>query len=233
VNPPVPVPGVALKDNDEGTEGYVAPIVSPACVVGYAAFTNTAINRLGTFKKNTCGTGFTGIEAMISVAGGLFGGATLKAANDLAEAEWSRRNTQAAANANVDGCVLTIENYVYSVPSGKAHFRWNAMRVGSANADNYVVKTNGSVNKGNAWTIFIPETADVFVPGTNDIDLPVAFGTNPWQFGVYGKGTGSTTVTIFVNGVQVATSTSTAYFFALDVPHASIVDGSRVYIKVV
>jgi hypothetical protein len=233
VQPPVPVKGVALKDNDENTEGYVQPVLSSSCAVGYAAFTNAAINRLGTYKKTGCEEGFSGVEAMISVASGLYGGSTLKAANDLAEAEWTRRNTQAAANANGAGCVLTIENYTYTVPGGKAHFRWNAMRVGAANSDNYVVKTDGTVNKGNGWPIFVTGNPDIYVPGTNDIDLPVAFGAAyPWQFGVYGKGTGNTTVTIYVDGTVVATQISGAYFFGVDVPHGTIVDGSRVYIKV-
>jgi hypothetical protein len=233
VQPLLPVKGVALKDNEEGTEGYVQPVLSGSCVVGYAAYTNAAINRLGTYKKIGCGDGYTGVEAIISVAGGLFGGSTLKAANDLAEAEWNRINTQAAANANPAGCVLTIENYTYTVPGGKAHFRWNAMRVGAANSDNYVVKTDGSTNKGNGWPIYVGGNPDIFVPGTNDIDLPVAFGAaNPWQFGVYGTGGVITTVTIYVDGTVVATQTSTAYFFGVDVPHGSIIDGSRVYIKV-
>lgn len=234
VQPPVAVKGVALKDNEEGTEGYVKPVLSGSCVVGYAAYTNVAINRLGTYKKTGCGEGYTGVEAMISVASGLFGGANQKAANDLAEAEWTRRNTQAAADANTSGCVLIIENYSYVVPSGKAHFRWNAMRVGAANADNYVIKTDGTNNKGNGWPIFVSGNPDIFTPGTNNIDLPVAFApANPWQFGVYGKGSGSTTVTIYVDGAVVATQTSTQYFFNVYVPHASIPDGARVYVKVV
>jgi hypothetical protein len=240
VQPPVPVKGVALKDNEEGTDGYVPPVASPSCVVGYAAFTNVAISKLGSFKKQGCGAGYVGVAAMVTVEAGLFSGSSQKIADDLAAAEWSRRNTQAAADANVMGCsyvgvVGVSYDYSYTVPAGKAHFRWSSMRVGSANADNYVVKSDGSTNKGNGWPIFVSGDPDIFMPGTNDIDLPVAFATSSaWQFGVYGKGFGAaTTVRIYVNGVQVATATSTEYFFSLEVPHASIGAGARVFVRVV
>lgn len=228
------VPGVALKENIEGTEGYVAPVLNAGCVVGYAANYNDAISKQGNYKKQGCGVGYAGTTALISVAAGLFGGATIKEANDLADAEWKRRNTQAAANANADGCVLAPEGYTVSVTSGKAHFRWNAFRVGSAYADNNVQKTStAGVSKGNGWSFWSDGVADVFLPGTNDIELPVAFATDrPWKFVTYGKGSGSTTCTIYVNAVQVATMSSAEGYFVIEVAHAAIPDGAKVYVKV-
>ena len=234
VEPFEPVKGVSMKDNREGTEGYIPPILSSSCAVGTAPAYNTAINRMGSYKKQGCAAGYTGVEAMISVPAGIFGGNTVIEANKLAEAEWNRRNTQAAANANVIGCILAPENYTDVTPAaGKAWFRFNTMAAPGSYTNHAVDKQQGEEFKGNGWWCWGKSSADVYPPGTNNIQLPVSFGPgNDWRFTIYGRGDGARQyATVYINGVA-ATSSDGTDVFALAVPHGDIQNGDRVYIKI-
>ena len=239
VQPYEKVRGVAKKANVPGTEGYVPPSASSVCVAGTAAAYNTAISKLGSFLANNCGAGNTGVAATITVAAGLFGGETVDLANKLADAEWKRRDTQEAANANPVGCVLTPENYSVSVGANQANFRWNSLQLAGAYAASYVVKQNlsGSVQKGNAWFIAnAGVAADTYFSGTNNIKLPTNFETGtPWIFGIYIKsGDVVTNVIIYVNNVQVWSGNSSLAVdgrIVVELPHATIPAGAMVYIK--
>lgn len=229
-----PVKGVSMKDNREGTEGYIPPILSSSCVAGTAPALNSAINKMGTFKKQGCAAGYTGIEAMISVPAGIFGGDTVADANKLAAAEWSRRNTQAAADANPAGCVLAPENYTDVTPgAGKAWFRFNTMTAPGSYANHAVDKQQGEEYKGNAWWCWDKSPADVYPQGTNNIQLPVDFGPgNDWRFTVYGRADGARQyATVYVNGVAMKSGDGTDVFY-LYAAHGDIQAGDRVYIKI-
>lgn len=235
VEPYEPVKGVSMKDNREGTEGYIPPIQSSSCVAGTAPAYNAPINRLGTYKKQGCANGYTGIEAMISVPGGMFGGNNVEEANKLAVAEWNRRNTQAAANANPTGCVLAPENYTDVIPlPGKAWFRFNTMAAPGSYANHAVDKQQGEEFKGNGWWCWGKSSADVYAQGTNNIQLPVDFGPgNDWRFAIYGRGDGARQyATVYIDGVAAVSGDGVGDVFTLSVPHGDIQDGDRVYIKI-
>lgn len=234
VTPPEPVKGVASKPNVFGTEGYVPPVLSNICEVGTAPAYNTAISRMGTFKKQGCAVGFTGVEVLITVPAGMFGGNTVEEANKLAEAEWKRRNTQAAANANPSGCVAAPESYSDVTPAaGKAWFRWNSLSSPGAYSNHAVDKQQGEEFKGNAWWCWGTSASDVYAPGTNNIQLPVSFGPgNDWRFTVYGRSDGAMQyATVYINGAPVESGNGTSEFY-LYIPHGDIVSGDRVYIKI-
>jgi hypothetical protein len=242
VNPYERVKGVTQKDNTPGTLGYVPPQANDVCAVGTALFTNGVISRLGTFTKQGCTDGFSGVAATITLAAGEFGGETQLLADQLAEAEWNRRNTQAAANANPSGCLLLIEDYPYTVPAGMVHFRWNVMRLPEAYADMFAVKypTNGDSAGllGNAWFVSLNNAggANTYKAGTNDIDLPANYSTRPWRFGVY-VGSVLRNVKIYKNGAviheeNVSKATSPDGLKYIDVPETQLAAGDRIYVKI-
>ena len=234
IEPYQAVKGVSMKDNREGTDGYIPPVLSSSCEAGTAPAYNEPINKMGSYKKQGCAAGYTGIETMISVPAAIFGGVTVAEANKLALAEWNRRNTQTAANANVSGCVLAPENYTDVTPgAGKAWFRFNTTSSPGAYSNHAVDKQQGEEFKGNAWWCWGKSSSDVYAPGTNNIQLPVLFGPgNSWGFTVYGRADGVRQyAAVYVNGVAAVSGDGTDVF-SLFVPHGDIQEGDRVYVKI-
>lgn len=86
-----------FKPNGAGDPNYITPIVDTAVVVGSTPYPNTEIRRMGTFKRNNCGTG-GGSAAEIVIPAGKYGGEIIGAAQVLAEAEYNSLNTQEYAN---------------------------------------------------------------------------------------------------------------------------------------
>jgi hypothetical protein len=95
-----------VKLNVPGTDGYLLPETNAACAG--ANFLNAAYTKIGTFKNTTCGNGFYGEAASITIAANRWGSEeSVAAANDKAKAEWEAINTQAYADAN-GGCSVSI-----------------------------------------------------------------------------------------------------------------------------
>lgn len=97
---------VQVKPNAVGTEGYLLPQLEASCAS--TPFVNQVYAQIGTFKKQTCGSGFYGTGAMITIPAGRWGSETSQTdANLKAQAEWAVLNTQAFANANGSCVPLT------------------------------------------------------------------------------------------------------------------------------
>jgi hypothetical protein len=236
VSPYEKVKGYARKPNVPNTEGYIAPVLNTSsCVVGSAAYRNAAISRTGTKLRNNCVVGNTGVPATITIAANLYGGETQALADSLAEDAWTLADTQEAANANTSGCVLAPEGYAYSVASGYMHVRWNAMNM-PGNTAHFCVKQppGGLETKGNGWfTQNVGIFPDTYWAGTNDIDIPTTYQTGEdWKFGIYGRLSGSTDVTIYVNAVAVYTASFNSDYVLVRLAHSVIPSGAKVYVKV-
>lgn len=235
VNPPQRVAGVGLKNNVPGTEGYVPPMLSDLCAIGTAAFTNVLLSKEASFTKNDCAVGTVGTVPTIVIPAGTFGGSTLVEANQRAEAEYKRLNTQAYANAN-GTCEISPENYVMAgIPAGRWNWRW---RVDVSLSSFYVQTYRGSDGAlmGNGWHIQGASTTppnEIFAPGTNDLKLLCSLpaGFNRWRVGVYGSAA-QYRVRTWVNGVLHKDVTANPAEIEIFTGAYVIPDGARVYVVV-
>lgn len=194
------VPGAPVKPNTPGTTGYIAPVDSETCAV--TPYLSAAISRAGSFIRQTCGNGYIGGPATIQVAVGAYGSEiSLADANAKAEAEFTRLNTQAFADAN-GTCTLQPELYTWNVPSGYFHYR------GSDAARIAIYYATGGVYAGNAWTVQQYGGPNVYPQGTNDLNLPPLNIYN-WKFYTYGTPNTPITIKIYVNGTLRSTIQST------------------------
>lgn len=184
------------KANVEGDKDYKVPTPDPAVVKGSTPFPNVAIIRKGTFFKSDCPTGEDGIEAIITIPAGSFGGEKAGNSDSLAEAEWRRLNTQEYANLN--GTCAIAQNYSWNVPDGHFHYRTNApSKIGVYHFGN---------NKGNIQALQGRSDPYIFPVGSNDLDFPIDIG---WYFYIYGTAGQNILVEVFRNGVLVKSGVNT------------------------
>lgn len=100
------VPGVGLKNNVPGTEGYVAPVASAGCAASTTPFKNAAIVAEGNYFRTGCGSGFAGTKATITIGQNTYGSdRDLEDANKKALAAWKYLDTQAYAD-QFGSCVI-------------------------------------------------------------------------------------------------------------------------------
>lgn len=222
-----------IKPNAEGDPDYIEPFYEES-VAGTTPNPSLAINRQGSYKRQTCGGITVPGYATIIIPAGAYGGETADQANALAEAEYQRTNTQEYAN-EYGVCHEGPWIYEQAVPAGYAFFRINL--INSSYAANAVSKWNdaSTEQKGNGWFVWGPNqsASDVYPSGRWDILLPTDFGaTKPWRFAIYSA---SSRIRIFVNGESIydANPPREAGGVAnVAIPHASIPSGAKVYVQI-
>ncbi|MBO0933934.1 DUF5977 domain-containing protein [Fibrella aquatilis] len=209
-----------IRANLPNEEGYLSPISSPDCQ--QTPFVSAAISRYGTYKRATCGVGYTGVEALIGIAAGAYGSEISQADADAkAEAAWSQLNTQATADAT-GVCDANPANYAANVPNGQFHVRLTHPRI-------VLIYTNASPMQGNQWG---SATGPFVYPfGTADMNF-LAGSTADWRVSLTTTQGGVGTIRVYVNGV-LKRSDDRPYnagpFMLFDgVP---VVSGDRVYIE--
>jgi hypothetical protein len=195
------------KPNVEGDPDYLIPSPDIAVVPGTTPYPSAVITRLGTKVRNNCGPGEDGSGAVITVPAGMFGGEKAGDSDILAEAEWTRLDTQAYANAN--GSCEIAENYTWPVPEGFFHYRTNfPSRVSLAHADG-----SGGADKGNTQALQSYSGPYIFPVGSNDLDFPVEIG---YYFGYQAQAGETVKCEVFQNGVlrrsNTAAYTSAGYW---------------------
>lgn len=184
------------KANVEGDKDYKVPTPDPTVLKGSTPYPNTVIARKGTFIKADCAPGEDGMEAMITVTAGTYGGEKAGISDALAEAEWNRLNTQDYANQN--GTCAIAQNYAWNVPAAHFHYRTNMPdKLG-------VFQIDGSNVKGNIQALQGRTGAFIFPVGSNDLDFPLEIG---WYYDVYGPNGQSIKIEVYRNGVLTKTET--------------------------
>lgn len=215
---------VTEKPNLPGDPDYLPEITIPGIAVGSTPFPSAAISRLGTFNRANCAAGQTGQPATITIAAGTFGGENSGDADALAEAEFTRLNTQAYANAN-GVCSLNPYDYPAQVGPGNWHVK--------TNAPGRIVLQNDTAGWGNAW--FTPSGANLFPVTANDRDAPVTNVPGDWMLGITTTGEGgASTVKTYRNGVLVATrrlAWNAGPYRLLDATVAIVAAGDRIFIE--
>jgi hypothetical protein len=89
----------SVKQNVPGTAGYIEPYLAETCDVSTTPYLSARIERLGSFARNNCETGYPGTRATITVAAGMFGSEISQADADAkAETHYRSLDTQAFAN---------------------------------------------------------------------------------------------------------------------------------------
>ncbi len=92
---------LTTKANVTGTEGYISPWASDACLSSTTPFFNTAIAAPSTFKRSNCTGGKVGGVWTITVPAGSYGSEISVAdAQAKALAAWKSMDTQGMANTN-------------------------------------------------------------------------------------------------------------------------------------
>ncbi|WP_254562149.1 DUF5977 domain-containing protein [Dyadobacter diqingensis] len=202
------------KPNVEGDKDYIAPSPDPGVIKGSTPFPNAAITRKGTFVKSNCAVGEDGMEAVITVPAGTFGGEKLGLSDALAEAEWKRLNTQDYANTY--GSCAVAQNYAWNVPAGKFHYRSNM----PAKIGVYHLTESGA-DKGNIQALQGQTAPYIFPTGSNDLDFPVE---SNWYYYIYGNAGQTIKVEIYKNGVLH--KSETIVFANTEAANAFMFDGS-------
>lgn len=88
-----------VKLNVEGTEGYIGIQTTGLCST--TPYLSNSYSAIGTFRKSTCGNGYTGGFATISIVANRWGSeASQSDADAKAIDEWRALNTQVYADAN-------------------------------------------------------------------------------------------------------------------------------------
>ena len=180
------------KANVEGDQAYLFPSPDISVVAGETPFPSAIITRIGTYTRNNCGPGEEGSKVIITIAMAMFGGEKAGDSDILAEAEWSRLNTQQYANLN--GSCEIAQNYIWPVTAGHFHYRSNMpTRVAL-----WHIYSGASPDKGNSQALQSISGTYIFPVGSNDLDFPVEIG---YYFGFQGFAGESIRCDVYNNGV--------------------------------
>ncbi|MEA5259465.1 DUF5977 domain-containing protein [Arcicella aquatica] len=218
---------LTMKPNVEGDADYLPYLINPNITPGSSPYPNTAIIRSGTFIRLNCSMGKVGGYATITIPAGKYGSESPGEAQQLAELEYTTTNTQEYANLFGD-CVLNPYDYTYATPVGYAHFR----QTGFVGGDGVSKDDRNGIGKGNMWFLQnqVGQT-DVYPQGYWGFNLPTNYLTNRgWRFILYGANFG---LKVYVNGnliYNVAQVPTADNYADIEIPHAQIPSGSRVYL---
>ena len=181
------------KPNLPGDADYIKPTPVPATLAGTTPFPNDAINRAGTYKRTTCGSGYEGGVATIVIPQNTYGGENAGDANALAEARYRAINTQAYADA-YGSCALS-ETYSWTVPAGQWHIRFSdPTHVAIYHNDGI----NGQADMGNTQSLQGQSATFIYPTPSNDLNFPV--GDSFWNFYVFGAAGQAKKLSLYKNG---------------------------------
>lgn len=214
---------ITEKPNLPGDPDYIQEIAIPGMAAGSTPFPSVAISRVGTFNRGNCAAGSTGQPATILIAAGAFGGENPGDGDTLAEAEYTRLNTQPYAD---QFGVCNANPFDYPAQVGNSMWRFRT------NGTGRLAIQNDTARLANAW--FAPSGDNLFPITANDRDVPVTATPGDWMLSIATSGAGgSSTVRTYRNGTLLATRLipwSAGPYRLLDAGVAVVTPGDRIFI---
>lgn len=169
---------ITTKSNVSGTDGYIPPWQTGACLAITTPFLSTLITGPSILKKATCGAGQVGTTWTINMPAGAYGSELSQAdAQAKAQAAWLALDTQANADAS-GNCIpaVNIRLGLTNNTPGDANGAWG----GSYNPIGAVIVGDSELIFNTAYSSGSTRYSDVTLPaGTRNIDVRCTFGAQP------------------------------------------------------